>query len=390
MRVPDDSKVVGMSLHAVESELEDALIVGLIRNNVHMHAPAPNRRIRQGDILVVEADVESLSGMLSALGLALEEADNTAEDGTGTTTVTHTDVEQPPPDSTAEHQGDGLSLMELVVRTESPLQGRSARGIQLRERYGVNLLALSREGSRFNARLQTLKIRPGDLLLVQGTEGALNEFAADSNCIPLAERELRLPEPGQALKASLIMLASVGAAAFSLLPTAIAFAAGVLASMALRTLPLRSVYTAIDWPVIVLLGALMPVAAVMESSGTAQLISESLLQHVAQGSSLVAIALILVLTMLISSVVNNAATAAAMCPIALGTAASLGVNADAFLMAVAIGASCAFLTPIGHQNNTLILGPGGFRFGDYWRLGLPVSLIVVGVSLPLLLYVWPL
>ncbi|WP_010324179.1 SLC13 family permease [Marinobacterium stanieri] len=399
VRVPEDSKASGMHLREVERELgeAEALIIGLIRNNVRMHAPASNRRIKSGDILVIEAEVEALTAMLSTLGLELEEAASAAEmeekksaDNEEETAPRDGKDEAEEETSEANSNGDGMGLMELVVRTESSLQGRSARDIQLRERYGLNLLAVSREGSRFRARLQTLKIKPGDLLLVQGPEESLTEFAADTSCIPLAERELRLPEPGQALKASLIMVASVAAAAFALLPTAIAFAAGVLASMALRTLPLRSVYTAIDWPVIVLLGALMPVAAVMESTGTATLISEYLMNYVAQGNELAALGLILVLTMVISSVVNNAATAAAMCPIALGTAATLGVSADAFLMAVAIGASCAFLTPIGHQNNTLILGPGGFQFGDYWRLGLPVSILVVIVSLPLLLLVWPL
>ncbi len=401
VRVPEDSKVAGLRLSQLETELREAeaLIIGLIRNNVRMNAPSAQRRVRGRDILVIEADVETLTGMLSALGLELEEAASAAEEKAAHADNSDHEGDSDDADNSDTTEGasseqanndDGMNLAELVVRSESPLQGRSARDIQMRDRYGLNLLAVSREGSGFRARLQTLKIKPGDLLLVQGPEESLSEFAAENNCIPLAERELRLPEQGQALKASLIMAASVAAAAFSILPTAIAFAAGVLASMALRTLPLRSVYNAIDWPVIVLLGALMPVAAVMESSGTATLISGALMDYVAQGNSLIALALILILTMLISSVVNNAATAAAMCPIALGTASTLGVSADAFLMAVAIGASCAFLTPIGHQNNTLILGPGGFHFGDYWRLGLPVSILVVIFSLPLLLVVWPL
>jgi di/tricarboxylate transporter len=170
----------------------------------------------------------------------------------------------------------------------------------------------------------------------------------------------------------------------------VAFALGVLASMAFRTVPLRAVYESIDWPVIVLLGALIPVAAVMEATGTAEMIARVLLEHVAQGSPVGALVLVLVVTMFLSDLINNAATAAVMCPIAMGTSVALGVSADAFLMAVAIGASCAFLTPIGHQNNTLILGPGGFRFGDYWRLGLAVEAIVVAISVPTLLWVWPL
>src|SRR5690606_8279193 len=163
-----------------------------------------------------------------------------------------------------------------------------------------------------------------------------------------------------------------------------------LASMVLRTVPPRKVQDAIDWPVIVLLGALMPVASAMESSGTADLIARFLLENVAQGHAVVGLALILVVTMFLSDLMNNAATAAVMCPIAIGTATALNVSPDSFLMAVAIGASCAFLTPIGHQNNTLILGPGGFRFGDYWKLGLPLEIIVCAISIPLLLIVWPL
>ncbi len=177
---------------------------------------------------------------------------------------------------------------------------------------------------------------------------------------------------------------------FGLLPAAVAFALGVLASMVLRTVPPRDVYTAIDWPVIVLLAALIPVAGAMEQTGAADVMARFLVETVAQGNAIAALAVILIVTMFLSDVMNNAATAAVMCPIALGIAASLGVNADSFLMAVAIGASCAFLTPIGHQNNTLILGPGGFRFGDYWRLGLPLEALVVAVSLPMLLIVWPL
>jgi di/tricarboxylate transporter len=262
--------------------------------------------------------------------------------------------------------------------------------MQLRTRYGLNLLAVSREGRRSSARLRTLRIQPGDLLLMQGPIDALNEFAADTGCVPLAERELRIPDKRKATLAAGIMAAAIGGAAFGLLPAAISFAIGVLASMALRTIPLRMVYDAIDWPVIILLGALIPVAGAMESTGAADLIAQFLLNSVAQGHAIVGLTMILLVSMFLSDLMNNAATAAVMCPIAIGTASALGVSADTFLMAVAIGASCAFLTPIGHQNNTLILGPGGFRFSDYWRLGLPLEVLVVVVSIPLLLIVWPL
>tara|TARA_R100001369_G_scaffold27333_1_gene49245 strand:- start:391 stop:951 length:561 start_codon:yes stop_codon:yes gene_type:complete len=186
------------------------------------------------------------------------------------------------------------------------------------------------------------------------------------------------------------MLGAIGLVTLGLLAAPVAFALGVLASMVLRTVPLRKIYTTIDWPVIVLLAALIPVAGAMQTTGAADLLARFLVETIAQSNPIAALAVVLITTMFLSDVMNNAATAAILCPIALGIAATLGVNPDSFLMAVAIGASCAFLTPIGHQNNTLILGPGGFRFGDYWRLGLLVELIVVVVSIPLLLIVWPL
>jgi di/tricarboxylate transporter len=187
-----------------------------------------------------------------------------------------------------------------------------------------------------------------------------------------------------------VMALAIGAAASGLLSVAIAFATGVLLFMLLRVVPPRKVYESIDWPVIILLGALIPVAGAMASTGAADLLARSLLENVARGHAVAALALILIVTMTLSDFMNNAATAAVMCPLSISAAAQLGVNADSFLMAVAIGASCAFLTPIGHQNNTLILGPGGFRFGDYWRFGLPMEILVVSVSLPMLLWIWPL
>ncbi|MEX2491990.1 MAG: SLC13 family permease [Nitrospirales bacterium] len=403
-RVPEDSKTVGKTLREIEKALEqaDAQVVGLVRNDVRVTAPNPGRIVRGRDILIIEAEAEALANALSSLGLKLEEAKHTQsqeddmpqednkpqEEGEGEAgAVEEANAvkadDKPPP-------SDEIVLMELAILPESALVGRSASDILLRTRYGINLLGISRQGRRSMARLRSLTFGAGDLLMMQGPPEAIAEFAANSGCVPLAERALRIPDKRKAILASGIMALAVGGAAFGLLPAAISFSAGVLASMALRTVLPRSVYEAIDWPVIVLLGALIPVAGAMEATGTADLIARFLLESIAQGHAIVALALILILTMTLSDLMNNAATAAVMCPIAIGTASQLGVNADPFLMAVAVGASCAFLTPIGHQNNTLILGPGGFRFGDYWRLGLPLEILVVAVSIPTLLLVWPL
>lgn len=392
-RVPEGSKAAGMRLREIELELDaaDAQIVGLVRNEVKMNAPSGGRVVRAGDILVIEAEVGALPGVLSALGLELEEAAAAPAPADSAADAAPEDTGAPAADAPARSErGDDLVLMELVVRPESALAGRSASDLLLRSRYGVNLLAVSRDGARARARLRTLRLRPGDLLLMQGPSDTLAEFAGDFGCVPLAERELRIPDRGKAITASLIMIAAVAVAALGLLPSAVAFAAGVLASMALRTVPPRAVYEAVDWPVIVLLAALLPVAGAMQSTGAADLVARLLLDTLARGDAVIGLALILVTTMVLTDLMNNAATAAVMAPIGVGAATQLGVSPDTFLMAVAIGASCAFLTPIGHQNNTLILGPGGFRFGDYWRMGLPLDLLVIAVSLPLLLLLWPL
>src|SRR5690606_29468355 len=205
-----------------------------------------------------------------------------------------------------------------------------------------------------------------------------------------AERPLRLPDARKTAIAIATMLAAIAGAALGLLPAAVSFAAGVLVMVTTRVVSPGKVYDAVDWPGVVLLAALIPGAGAMATTGAADLLARRLLDGVAQGQAVVALALILVVTMTLSDFMNNAATAAVMCPIAIGAATQLGANTDSFLIAVAIGASCAFLTPIGHQNNTLILGPGGFRFGDYWKLGLPLELLVVAIGVPMILLVWPL
>ncbi|QIL91378.1 SLC13 family permease [Microbulbifer sp. SH-1] len=283
-----------------------------------------------------------------------------------------------------------MVLREMVVLPDSYLIGRTAENLRLAGRYEINLLALSRQGRRSVKRLRSTPLTGGDALLMMGTEENLRNFANEQRCVPLAQRDITIPNKEKAYVALIAMALAVAGAAFGLLPAAISFATCVLAYMALKVVPLRHVYESVDGSVIVLLGALIAVAEVMDSSGAADVVAKSMLDNVAQGQPVVALVLILVVTMTLSDFMNNAATAAVMCAIALSAAGQLDVNPDSFLMAVAIGASCAFLTPVGHQNNTLILGPGGFRFGDYWPMGLPMELLVIAVSVPMLLWVWPL
>ncbi|MBC52710.1 MAG: SLC13 family permease [Gammaproteobacteria bacterium] len=445
VRIQGESKAIGKTLREVEVILEkaDAQIVGMVRGEVRVIAPYSRRVLREDDILVIEAEPESLGAALSSMGLKLEEEvlessneqddtdDENAEAGdvkkpdskksrsakrasdtavksgrpngksggksTGKKTGTDSAAEgksgadaEGDADTKAPAKSDELVIQELVVMPGSPLQGRSATDIELRTRYGINLLAVSRQGRRSIKRLRSTSVQAGDVLLMQGVPEAVSGFAGDYRCVPLATRDIRVPVKGQAVLAVAIFIGAIGVTALGLLPVAVSFSTAVLAYMALRIVPPRAVYDAIDWPVIVLLGALLPVAGAMASTGTADVLATALLDSVAQGNPVVALALVLIVTMTLSDFMNNAATAAVMCPLAISIAAQLGVNPDSYLMAVAIGASCAFLTPIGHQNNTLILGPSGFKFGDYWKLGLPVEIVVVAVSMPVLLWVWPL
>jgi di/tricarboxylate transporter len=398
VRILEGSKAANKSLIEVEQMLDeaDAQIVGMVRGNVRISAPNPRRMLRDGDILVVEVEPGSLATALGSLGLKLEEdvpakarpkTDGEAQSGGQEEAADDT---SPAEKKKEKSRADEVEIQELVAMPNAALLNRSARDIQLRTRFGINLLAISRQGRRSIRRLRSTPLRAGDVLLVQGAPEALSGFAAEFGCLPLAARDIRVPKKGQALTAALVMAVAVGGAAFGLLPAAISFAAGALAYVALGLVPLRALYTAIDWPVIVLLGAMLPVAGAVASTGAADMIANFFLENVAQGHAVGGLVLLLVLTMFLSDLMNNAATAAVMCPIAISTANQLGVSADAFLMAIAVGASCSFLTPIGHQNNTLILGPGGFEFGDYWRLGLVLEIIVMAVSVPMLLWVWPL
>lgn len=399
-RLAAGSKAIDMTLREAEAELDDAdaQIISLIRNRIRLIAPHPATKLHEDDILLIEADPETLAGTLEKLGLVFGEGDASKEKGAEDKTKDNTETD-PDTDIADEDKDKGngraskldeSELVELVVLPGSGLSGRTARHVGIRTRFGINMLAISRQGSRIQSRVRNTRLLHGDVLLMQGSADLIAEFAATTGCVPLASRPLRVPDRKKMLLASAIMIFSVMTAALDLLPASVSFSAGVLLVMVTRVLPVRNLYDSVDWSVIVLLAALLPVAEAMETTGAANLVAVFSLSHIAQGDPIIALVLILVVTMLLSDVINNAATAAIMCPIAIGSAAQLGANADPFLMAVAVGASCAFLTPIGHQNNTLILGPGGFRFRDYWPLGLPLEVIVGAVAVPMILFVWPL
>ncbi|BDY05015.1 SLC13 family permease [Ferrimonas sp. YFM] len=377
--VSEQSPSIGQSLAALETTLEqegiEGQVVALHRGNLRLSPALPWRKVAQGDTLLLELEPKDLSSALALLKLELPSSER----------------EESEIQPMAEEERDiETTFQEYVVMPNSVLLGRSARDIGLSNRFGLTLMAISRQGQHTIHRLKTTPFRAGDLLLLQGDRDSQATFASGYGCLPLAQRNLALNDTGKAMLALLILAGVLLLSGAGILASASAFVLGVLVFLLTGIIPLSQLYNAVDWPVIVLLGAMMPVAGAMSSTGTAHWIAQSSLGLFDLQHPEVILALVILLTMTLSDFMNNAATAALMCPIAVSLATQLGVNADTFLMAVAVGASCSFLTPIGHQNNTLILGPGGFRFGDYWRLGLPMELLVLAVSLPMLLLIWPL
>ncbi len=286
-------------------------------------------------------------------------------------------------------ENDEARVIEAVIAPNSIMQGRTARSINLRWRSEIVLLAVARQGRRLRARLGDIRFKAGDVLLLRGREEALMGAAAELGYLPLAERRLRLGEPRRIALSLGLFGGAILSAAFGLAPVQIAFSVAAVAMVLAGLLSLREVYESIEWPIIILLGAMIPVGQALETTGGAQRIAEWIIALHDVLPPAAVLAVVLIATMFLSDLVNNAAAAVLMAPIALGVAAGLEASPDPFLMSVAIGASCAFLTPIGHQANALVMGPGGYRFGDYWRLGLPLEIVVVVVAVPLLLWFWP-
>jgi di/tricarboxylate transporter len=239
-------------------------------------------------------------------------------------------------------------------------------------------------------RLRRAKFQVGDVIVVQGSAAALPDTLASLRCLPLAERRLSLGRPRKLALPLIALAAAVTLAATALVPVALAFTGAAVALALLRVITLREIYDSIEWPILILLGALIPVGEAVHDTGATELIAQWLSHVAAVMPAIGVLAAVMVITMLVTPLLHHAAAVIVMGPIAASLAAKLGLNADPFLMAVACGASCDFLTPIGHQCNTLVMGPGGYRFTDYWHLGLPLSILVVLTGAPLITLVWPL
>lgn len=367
--VPAKSNVIDKKVRDLydDADEHDAAILGVVRNGQRIGGFGAEIVLRAKDILIVEAAAEDIDSFRGAVGLEYFGEKSGEDVVTG-----------------------GLELLEVVVPRDARIVGRSAISLRLRARRGLALLGISRQGKRFKERVRHEPVKAGDILLLLGPNSALHDAAEWLGVLPLAERGLSVTQHRKAWLAIGIFAAAIAISAFGLLYLATALAIVVALFVVLDIVPIRNVYDHIEWPVIVLLGSMIPLGVALENSGGTEMIATQINALTAGLPAWAVLTVLMVVVMTLSDVLNNTATAVIGGPIAVDVASQLGVNPDAFLMAVAIAASCAFLTPIGHKNNTLILGPGGYSFGDYWRTGLPLEILVVAVSVPMILIVFPL
>ena len=368
VRVAEDSPVIGKMIRDLDETAakSDVDIVGLIRRGQRLPGLARTAEIKGGDLLVVEASPDSLEEAIGTFGLEYV--------GKGLSQL----------------ESDNLTLTELVVTESSRLAGRSALSIRLLYRYRVAIVGVSREGQEFREKLRHLELRPGDVLLLLGDEERLADVTSRLRLLPLADRGQRVIKREKVWLAVGLFAAAIAAASAGVVYLPIALGCVAAAYAFFNIVPLRDIYYSVEWPVIVLLGSMIPIGSALQATGGTALIANGIVDLSAGFSPAIVLLLLVIVTMTLSDVMNNTATAVIAAPIAVEIADGLGVNPDPFLMGVAVAASCAFLTPIGHKNNTLIMGPGGYRFGDYWRMGLPLEIIIVAVSVPTILAVWPL
>lgn len=363
------SDLIGVTIFNLNKKLKtEALILGIIRNNIRMHAPSPWEELQEGDILILEADTEDLKKITDSKRSILAEGEHLRDSAKGS---------------------DIIKTAEAIVMANSLLVGNSVTDVRMRTQYNVNILAIAREDKKIKKRIAQTKLKQGDVLLLQGEAENLQEAIRSLNFLPLAEREINLGRPTRVLGALSIFAAAILMVITGLLRVEIAFSFAAVILVISKILPIKEVYLSVDWPVIILLAAMIPVGEAFESSGGAETVTNLILTMNNEYPVWVFLGVLMSITLLLSNIINNAATVVLMAPIAINVARDLGADLDPFLMIIAVGASAAFLTPIGHQSNTLVMGPGGYKFSDYWKMGLPATLIILLLGVPLVLYVWP-
>jgi di/tricarboxylate transporter len=368
--VDKESKLLGKSIESLmELSKADVQILGLVRQNKRMHAPDVDEELQANDIIIIEGDTDAIKSFVHDTELKLVGSKKFRKDAVGS---------------------KNIAITESVVMADSPLVGLTTSAMKMRSRYGVNLLAIARKGKKMIKRLDKVVFRVGDVLMLQGRAHLIDDAIQSMGCLPLARRGLRIGYEKRIALSLTLFVTSIILIIADVLPVHVSFMLAAVSMVLTGVLPVKNMYTSVDWPVIILLGAMLPVGKALDSSGGASIIANQILVVSQSIPPWATIAILLTVTMLLSNVINNAATVVLMAPIGIAIAKGMGFSIDPFLMAIAIGASAAFLTPIGHQSNTLVMGPGGYKFADYFKMGLPISILVVAVAVPLIMYFWPL
>ena len=366
--LPPDSPLVGRTVRDIERLCDnEATVMTILRGEARHLAPAGTEQLRAGDVLILEGDPSALRPLFEGGKLAQMGSQEVQPE---------------------QIRSDDVRLVEAVLMPGSAIEGQSMRGLRMHDRHGVNLLAVARQGHAPMARLANIQFRTGDVLLLQGERDVLQQAVKALGCLPLAERGLRLEGRRRLLTPVAIFAAAIAAAAFHIVPIQVAFVTAVAALILTRTLSLRDAYDSIEWHIIVLLGALIPVGEALTETGGTALIAGGILGLARETPIWAMLGLLIAVSMLLSDLIHNSPTAVLMAPIAASIAQGLGVPIDAFLMAVAVGSASPYLTPIGHQSNTLVMGPGGYRFGDYIRMGALLDLLIILVAVPMIMWVW--
>jgi di/tricarboxylate transporter len=371
LTVPEGSKQIGKRLSELDEDAEkaDVAILGLIREGKRRYGRARSTVVKAGDTLVLEAGPDALDEFRAALSLALSDSKREERLTAG---------------------GEGVDVIEVVVTETARITGKTAQALGLAWRQRTVLMGISREGTSIRDHVRRTVVKPGDILLLLVPKDRGADVTEWLGCLPLEGRGLAVTQDSKVWLAIGLFAAAVALASFGLVYLPVALGCVVVAYVLAKIVPLSELYTHIEWPVVVLLGSMIPLGAALQNAGGTELIAGALVGLTEGLPAWAILTVLMIVTMTLSDVLNNTATTIVAAPVGIQMAQSLGVSPDPFLMAVAIAASSAFLTPIGHKNNTLILGPGGYKFGDYWRIGLPLEVIIIAVSIPAILVFWPL
>ncbi|MEP7061006.1 MAG: SLC13 family permease [Betaproteobacteria bacterium] len=370
LRVPNSLEPAELTVEALEKQTEDELsVAAIVREGSHRYVPSGSWRIYAGDVLVVLADPTVVEKLVAKNGFEI----------VGSKKL-----------DASEKDSDEIEVAEVIVPAESMLVGKTPASLDLRRRFGINLFAVRGARTAVTARLRSHRFVAGDVVLFQGWGKNLADSITELGVLPLADRKLTLGRGVSGVVPLLLLAAALVLVAFGVLSVEVAFFAAAVLTVLLKQVTLKDAYASIEWPVIVMIGCLLPVGEAIKDTGAAALLGGVLTQVAHVIPAFAAVALVMAVAMLLTPLLHHAAAVLVLGPVAGALAANLGFHNEAFLMAVALGCACDFLTPIGHQNNTLVMGPGGYRFGDYWRLGLPLTLMMLCIGTPLILWRWPL